>query len=216
MELTLAQQNAIARLYENESLTENLDDQSARALLEWAQGQIVANIADALVRAAVSAANSSGEQGVQALVATASTFLAQEIEARDAATAQADAPPAPVSNGEGASRGAATVQGDAPPALISSDVDAAPAAAARSNESAAAMTMGDVPAIGLAESVPDELTGRAATDKPAQFVASGAAAEQNIPTTPSFGNIGAANPSTPPPSKPRRKKSRKSKSPKKK
>lgn len=193
MELTPEQQNAIARLYENESLTENLDDQSARALLEWAQGQIVANTDDALVRAAVSAANTSGEQEVQALVTTASTFLAQEISARDAATAHADEPPAPMGNDEAA----------------------APAAAVRFNESTAPMTMGDVSTTGPAKAVPDKVTGRAATDNSTQLE-SGAGTEQNTHSATSSANIGAANPSAPPLAKARRKKSRKSKSPKKK
>ncbi len=87
MELTPEQQDAIARLYENESLTENLDDQSARALLEWAQGQIAANADDSLVRAAVSAANSGSERGAEAVVLQADGFLAQALALRaDAAT----------------------------------------------------------------------------------------------------------------------------------
>jgi hypothetical protein len=100
MELTPEQENAIARLYENESLTENLTDRDAQALLEWAQGQIVANTDDALVRAAVSAANSSGEQGVQALVTQASTFLAKELEVREAAASRSNDSPSALKLGD--------------------------------------------------------------------------------------------------------------------
>lgn len=82
MELTTEQQNAIARLYENESLTDNLDDADARIVLQWAQEQIIAHNDGELVQAAVNSANQSGAQGAQALVAQANTFLAQGLEAR--------------------------------------------------------------------------------------------------------------------------------------
>lgn len=82
MEPTPEQKQAIERLYENESLTENLTDTDARALLSWAQEQIASNADDKLVQAAVSAANNSGEQGAQALLLSADTFLAQEVAAR--------------------------------------------------------------------------------------------------------------------------------------
>ena len=80
---------AIERLYENESLTDNLTDQDAKALLEWAQQQIISNTEGEMVTAAVSAANASGEQGVQALLTQASTFLAQELTVRGMNTARA-------------------------------------------------------------------------------------------------------------------------------
>lgn len=80
MELTPEQKMSVERLYENESLTDNLVDQDAKALLEWAQAQIVANTDEALVRAAVHAANQSGQEGAQALVAQASTFLDRELD----------------------------------------------------------------------------------------------------------------------------------------
>lgn len=192
MELTPEQQNAIARLYENESLTENLNDQEARALLEWAQGQIAANTDDSLVRAAVSAANSSGEQGVQALVTEASTFLARELAvSADAATRSNESP------------GAMTM------------CDSTPSAAAQSNESAPSMTMSDAVAPTPTEASSDELMGRAASDNPAELQASGSAAEQNTLSASSGANIGTATPSTTIPSKPKRKRSRKSKGSKK-
>lgn len=82
MELTTEQQNAIARLFENESLTDNLDDANARLVLQWAQEQIIAHNDGDLVQAAVNSANQSGTQGAQALIAQANTFLVQELETR--------------------------------------------------------------------------------------------------------------------------------------
>lgn len=82
MDPTPEQKLAIERLYENESLTENLTDGDARALLDWAEQQIAANTDDQLVQAAVSAANQSGQAGVQSLLLSANSFLAQEVSAR--------------------------------------------------------------------------------------------------------------------------------------
>lgn len=77
MKLTSAQKNAIEQLYENESLTSNLTDDDAHALLDWAQNQITANADSNLVKAAVSAANASGIHGAAQLLAQAAAFLAQ-------------------------------------------------------------------------------------------------------------------------------------------
>ncbi len=85
------QQALVERLYENESLTDNLDDADAKALLQWAEQQIRSDTDGTLVTAAVSFANQSGTAGVQALLLQADTFLAQEISARAANAA----PPAP-------------------------------------------------------------------------------------------------------------------------
>lgn len=82
MELTSEQKMQIERLYENESLTDNLTDADARAVLQWAQQQILAATDGEMVAAAVRAANESGETGVAQLVAQADTFLAHELEAR--------------------------------------------------------------------------------------------------------------------------------------
>lgn len=82
MELTPEQKMSIERLYENESLTDNLMDADAKALLEWAQQQIISDADGELVKQAVSVANQSGVEGVQALINNASTFLAQELTAR--------------------------------------------------------------------------------------------------------------------------------------
>jgi hypothetical protein len=88
MELSSQQKMSIERLYENESLTDNLTDQEAKAVLQWAQQQIASNTDGELVKAAVSAANQSGEQGAQALLAQATTFLVQELQARGVNTAR--------------------------------------------------------------------------------------------------------------------------------
>src|SRR5205809_4788972 len=97
MALTFDQRNAIERLRENESLTDNLTDTDARALLDWAQKQIIANTDSTLVQAAVSAANASGLEGVQLLLAQASTFLAQQLAAHSATSPPTSALPAPPS-----------------------------------------------------------------------------------------------------------------------
>lgn len=93
MALTSEQTNAIERLRENESLTDNLTDTDARALLDWAQNQIIGNADPKLVQAAVSAANASGLQGVQPLLAQASTFLAQQLAAHGSTVATTPNPP---------------------------------------------------------------------------------------------------------------------------
>ncbi len=82
MKLTPEQQARIDRLYENESLTDNLTDGDAKALLDWAQKQIVADTDGELVTAAVRAANESGVQGAETLVAQANAMLTQELTAR--------------------------------------------------------------------------------------------------------------------------------------
>lgn len=77
--MTPEQKMNIERLYENESLTDNLNDADAKGLLQWAEQQITANTKAEVVTAAVQAANASGAQGVQALVSQASAFLAQAV-----------------------------------------------------------------------------------------------------------------------------------------
>lgn len=197
MELTPDQENAIARLYENESLTENLTDQDARALLEWAQGQIAASTDDTLVRAAVSAANASGEQGVQALVTQASTFLAQELAARDINAARASSPQTAQTMGQPAPAPAAAVGGNETAAVTSS--------------TASATTSPEPPAVPAAV----EMTGRPVTGGDANLQVSGSAAEQNTLSGSSSANIGAGTTPAAPPSKSKRKKSRKSRRSKK-
>ena len=86
-------QTLIERLYENESLTDNLTDTDAKALLKWAEKQILASQNSELVTAAVSHANQSGSEGVQALLADADIFLAQALQTRDNETAPAAAQP---------------------------------------------------------------------------------------------------------------------------
>lgn len=97
MELSSEQKRSIERLYENESLTDNLTDDEAKAVLNWAQEQITANHSGELVTAAVSAANQSGEQGAQALLAQANVFLVQELNARGMNATRARDADAPMS-----------------------------------------------------------------------------------------------------------------------
>ncbi len=84
--MTPEQQALIERLYENESLTDNLTDADAQALLKWAAEQIENATDGELVMAAVSNANQSGGEGVQALITQASSFLTKELRARAAAS----------------------------------------------------------------------------------------------------------------------------------
>lgn len=95
MKLTSSKKNAIAQLYENESLTSNLTDSDAHALLEWAQNQITANADSKLVQAAVSAANASGIQGAPQLLAQAAAFLAQRAGTSNTPSPAIDNSPAP-------------------------------------------------------------------------------------------------------------------------
>lgn len=93
--MTPEQQALIEQLYENESLTANLTDGDAKAVLAWAQQQIIADADGELVRAAVSAANESGQAGAQTLITQAANFLAQELQVRAQQTAtpsNSDAP----------------------------------------------------------------------------------------------------------------------------
>jgi hypothetical protein len=84
-------QALIERLYENESLTDNLTDAEAKALLRWAEEQIQHDTADSIVTAAVRAANQSGVEGVQALLAQANAFLVQALHAQAVSAARAAA-----------------------------------------------------------------------------------------------------------------------------
>jgi len=116
MDLTPEQKRGIERLHENESLTDNLDDASAQALLDWAEDRIRADTDSSLVTAAVSAANQSGEASVQALVNNASAFLAQELSVRTQAGAPGEggaSAPAPLA--ESAPQDSATQPADTPP-----------------------------------------------------------------------------------------------------
>lgn len=98
MDLNPNQTAVIERLRENESLTDNLTDSDASVLLDWAEKQILANTDGELVTAAVSAANQSGQNGAEALLAQAAAFLSQELAGRainskgapDASFSQAD------------------------------------------------------------------------------------------------------------------------------
>ena len=72
----------IEQLHERESLTDNLTDTDAQALLKWAEQQILSKTPAELVTAAVNAANTSGIQGAQALVTQASSFLNNQLAAR--------------------------------------------------------------------------------------------------------------------------------------
>ncbi len=114
MALTPEQRMQIERLYENESLTDNLDDASAQAVLKWAEEQIRADTASQLVTAAVSAANQSGAQGVQALLVEAGTFLARELAVAGKAaapTTSSDASPVAVNLDQAASTPASAPEG---------------------------------------------------------------------------------------------------------
>lgn len=82
------QQVLIERLYETESLTDNLTDTDAKALLKWAEGQIRNDTNGEIVIAAVGAANASGTQGVQALVAQANAFVVQQLNVAAQASTQ--------------------------------------------------------------------------------------------------------------------------------
>jgi hypothetical protein len=192
MELTSEQKMKVERLIENESLTDNLMDDDAKALLEWAQQQIIANRDDTLVRAAVSAANQSGEEGAQALVAHANTFLAQELAAHTADAVRAHDAPAPMRMSASDSAAPAS---DVPAPTIMSSKDSASPATVRGRK---AEEPGALPAIASHAQVPE---------------ASGEASEQRLPTARADVRIGAASPLK----KPAEKKSRRSaKRPKKK
>lgn len=85
----------IERLYDTESLTDNLTDADAKAILKWAEGQILQNVNEELVRAAVSAANTSGQTGTDALVAQANTFLTQQLAAQRNSVPPSGSAPSP-------------------------------------------------------------------------------------------------------------------------
>lgn len=90
-------QARIERLYENESLTDNLTDTDAKALLQWAEAQLRGNTNESVVTAAVSFANSSGGADTSALLAQAQAFLTKELHAQEITaarpTAASDASP---------------------------------------------------------------------------------------------------------------------------
>lgn len=108
MELTEQQKLQLGRLHENESLTDNLTDSDARALLQWADLQIRSDTDGDLVTAAVSAANQSGVEGAPNLLANAAAYLARELEARPSKVQRDKETPA---NQEmGATEGRAAIQ----------------------------------------------------------------------------------------------------------
>lgn len=81
-------QARIERLYENESLTDNLSDAGAKALLGWAEAQLRENTNEAMVTAAVGFANTSASADTSALLAQAQTFLKQELHAQETTDAR--------------------------------------------------------------------------------------------------------------------------------
>ncbi len=82
MELNREQRAHIEQLQETESLTDNLTDTEARALLDWAQTQIASNADLDSVKSALSAANASGEAGIEPLLARAAAFLNTQVGTR--------------------------------------------------------------------------------------------------------------------------------------
>lgn len=136
MKLTPELKAQIERLYENESLTDNLDDAAARAVLKWAEEQIRGRADPGLVTAAVSAANQSGEQGARALVAHAGTFLTQELRAGAATTSSPPDASTDAARGESAEAGGmspspepSVLSAQAPPPSAEAGTAAAPAPA---------------------------------------------------------------------------------------
>ena len=101
MALTEQQTAAIERLRENESLTGNLTDKPATAVLTWAEEQIKASAVYEDVVAAVKAANRTGAEDVDEALGAAQKSLATALAARGmtltppAPEPAAAAPPAP-------------------------------------------------------------------------------------------------------------------------
>lgn len=127
-------QARIERLYETESLTDNLTDANAIILLQWAEAQLRANTDEALVAAALSTANQSDASESDALLAQAQTFLAQQLHAREITAARpttaTDAAPAQTKPAAPAAQPALTVSGAVGSASVSDTRLHADAAAA--------------------------------------------------------------------------------------
>ncbi|MFN8481592.1 MAG: hypothetical protein U0768_00870 [Anaerolineae bacterium] len=95
MALTEQQASAIERLRANESLTGDLTDRPATAVLQWAEEQIQANVVYEDVVAAVRAANRTGTEEVDEALGAARKSLAAAQAARGAAPPAAATVPAP-------------------------------------------------------------------------------------------------------------------------
>lgn len=93
MELSEEKKQRLERLSENESLTDNLTDDDARALLKWAEQQILSDVDGELVASAVRSANQSGVKDSNALLAEASAALAQELKLRGINVSRDQPPP---------------------------------------------------------------------------------------------------------------------------
>ncbi len=192
MELTPEQKISIERLYENESLTDNLTDNDARAVLEWAQQQIIAETDGELVKQAVRAANQSGETGVASLIAQASAFLGPALAARES---------------------------DASSAMKMDDATKeTEAMRERKAEEMGAISTDAPGTLSVAEK-PAVLSARQVSEKDARLEASGSETEQRLPTARADAIIGASTAGAPsataapaPSKKTRRKSKRKKKS----
>ncbi|MDZ7379370.1 MAG: hypothetical protein ONB06_08485 [candidate division KSB1 bacterium] len=84
MSLSAEQRAALERLYENETLTSNLTDASAAAVLKWAEEQLNANAPEEKVLAALRHVNDAALTDPQQAVAAAQLFLAGVMKASDA------------------------------------------------------------------------------------------------------------------------------------
>ncbi|MFN8470622.1 MAG: hypothetical protein U0822_00250 [Anaerolineae bacterium] len=124
MALTEQQAAAIERLRGNESLTGNLTDRSATAVLAWAEEQIRANAVYEDVVAAVRAGNRTGAEDVDEVLGAAHKTLAAAQAARGApssapltesAAAATPAPAAPSPQPAPAEPAAASTAPEAPP-----------------------------------------------------------------------------------------------------
>ena len=96
MALTEQQAAAIERLRENESLTGNLTDKPAMAVLAWAEERIKASAVYEDVVAAVRAANRTGTEDVDEALSAAQKSLDAAIVARGALAATPPGVPATV------------------------------------------------------------------------------------------------------------------------
>lgn len=76
-------QARIERLYENESLTDNLTDAAAKTLLHWAEQQLCDNTDETLVVAAVGFANTCESTAPDAILTQAQTFLTEQLHSRE-------------------------------------------------------------------------------------------------------------------------------------
>lgn len=93
MALTPQQKTDIYRLRDNETLTGNLTDAAATAVLEWAEGQIAAGVAYDTVVAGVRAANGAETEDPAVALAAANQSLAAAAPPRTTAAVAQPAPP---------------------------------------------------------------------------------------------------------------------------